>query len=471
MNRARTLLARHALRLSRPSGVSQPRARPVAVAVAAATARAFSSGAAAAKPDASGSLLFPDGADAESQTTGSAVNPNPKLSEEQLKSQRQRTKRIYERVHVKADVPEPHNLEFTLVMDVLLPGKPGERRLIKSEMKTPDQQRLVLPNNPICEAIRDEWNQFCEGGERESKHIDPSFMPLTSLACTTVDLIENYTYSRNKLNLREGSPADKVSPSSDGTSSDGSRGLLASENLSEKDEFSLDPERRERARLRTEQEAKRNGTECESSGAEATRILIENDPSFPGRQAAVARLIPYLETDTLCFVGGSEGGNSVHETLIKEQERLWTPLRAWFEKEYGVKINVSEGILLNPQPQETIDKIRDHLLYGCSKGGGGYNALDEEDDNPLDANPRLQPHWSSWALASLEVATGNLKSLMTAMSLLEGRISPHKAAQIADLEENVQMERWGQGDPAWQQKQETQQLWLKSCQRFREMLP
>ena len=131
--------------------------------------------------------------------------------------------------------------------------------------------------------------------------------------------------------------------------------------------------------------------------------MVAADPA-----AAVAKILRYGETDTLCYRADPD------EPLHKRQWDEWEPVVTAFEAREGVRMERVSGIVHKPQPAETLDRLR-----------GRLEALDP------------------FALASLEVLASLSASLIVALSALEPDADPEAMWRVAELEEAWQAELWG----------------------------
>ncbi|MEZ5743398.1 MAG: ATP12 family protein [Sphingomonadaceae bacterium] len=126
------------------------------------------------------------------------------------------------------------------------------------------------------------------------------------------------------------------------------------------------------------------------------------------RDAVIADLLPYAETDTLCY-RGEEG-----EPLHLRQVELWEPLLAAAEARYGVAFERVSGIIHRPQPDGLLARYREEL-----------ETLDD------------------FALASLRMLASLAASLTIALAALEPDADPIALWNAANLEEDWQAELWG----------------------------
>lgn len=131
------------------------------------------------------------------------------------------------------------------------------------------------------------------------------------------------------------------------------------------------------------------------------------------RNETIDKLLRYAETDTLCYRADPD------EPLWRRQMEVWEPLLAAFEAREGVRMERVSGIIHRPQPHETLTKLR--------------KKLESLDDLTLAA---LEP------LASLAA------SLSLALSTLEPDADGEALWDAANLEEDWQVEHWGDDSEA-----------------------
>lgn len=137
------------------------------------------------------------------------------------------------------------------------------------------------------------------------------------------------------------------------------------------------------------------------------------DRIAPDRGETADRLLPYAETDTLCYRADPD------EPLFRRQQELWEPLLNTAEKRHGVRFERISGIVHRPQPPETLAKLRAHLAG-------------------------LDP----FTLAALETMTTLAASLTVALLALEDDADIDALFAAANCEEDWQAELWGWDDKA-----------------------
>ena len=125
------------------------------------------------------------------------------------------------------------------------------------------------------------------------------------------------------------------------------------------------------------------------------------------RAAAIADLLRYAETDTLCYRADPD------EPLYRRQQQLWEPLVTAFEARHGVRLERTSGVIHRPQPEATIARLGDLLAA--------------HDDLTLAALATLAP-----LAASLTVALAALEAEADAAALFAA----------ANCEEDWQAELW-----------------------------
>jgi chaperone required for assembly of F1-ATPase len=136
--------------------------------------------------------------------------------------------------------------------------------------------------------------------------------------------------------------------------------------------------------------------------------MVASDPA-----AAMRALVPYAETDTLCYRADPD------EAVWQRQQAVWEPILKDAEARYGLHFERISGIIARPQPAETIARIED-LLAGKD----------------------------AFALAALRNLAGLAASLVTGLLALEADADLAALWDAAHLEENWQIELWGRDEEA-----------------------
>lgn len=127
------------------------------------------------------------------------------------------------------------------------------------------------------------------------------------------------------------------------------------------------------------------------------------------RAAFLDSLNPYAETDALCY------RSDTSPDLAARQEVEWEPLLNWARARFDVSFVVTAGIIHVAQPAQTIARLQAALA--------AYDAF---------------------ALAALSHLITISGSLVSALAVVEGRISAEAAFDATHLDELWQAELWGE---------------------------
>ncbi|BEU99010.1 ATP12 family chaperone protein [Novosphingobium olei] len=137
------------------------------------------------------------------------------------------------------------------------------------------------------------------------------------------------------------------------------------------------------------------------------------DVVAPDRARAIMELLPYGETDTLCYRAEPD------EPLAARQREVWEPLLAAAEARHGVRFQRVAGIMHKPQAGETLAALQ-AVLEG------------------LDA----------FALAALRNTTSLAASLVLGIEAILPDADLDTLWNAANLEEDWQAELWGKDEEA-----------------------
>jgi chaperone required for assembly of F1-ATPase len=146
----------------------------------------------------------------------------------------------------------------------------------------------------------------------------------------------------------------------------------------------------------------------------ATRAANAAIDKTRGQRAEVAALVAaYGETDLLCYRADHP------EALVARQAAAWDPLLAWAAQRYGVAFEPVAGIMPHPQPAATLSRL----------------AAEVEALDPF----RLTAFHDLVALPG---------SLVIGLAAAEGAFAPATLWQAARIDEDWQIEHWGEDDEA-----------------------
>ena len=126
------------------------------------------------------------------------------------------------------------------------------------------------------------------------------------------------------------------------------------------------------------------------------------------RGGIIDKLVAYGGRDLLCYREDRDSG------LMDLQQRHWQPLVDWAAEAHDAIILTTIGLMPQPQPQETLDKYHNHL-------------------SEMDV----------WPLTALQNTVGATGSLIIGLALTAGQIDAHTAHKAAFLEDDYQMQKWG----------------------------
>lgn len=158
------------------------------------------------------------------------------------------------------------------------------------------------------------------------------------------------------------------------------------------------------------------------------------DAVAPDRAQAIADILPYGETDTLCYRADPE------DALYRRQLAVWDPLLTAAEVQLGVKFARVSGIVHKPHPEQTLERLR--------------AVLDEECD---------------FTLAALKMLSSLAASLVIALAAIRPEADAEALWHAANLEEDWQVELWGEDWEAAQLRQ-TRLEAFRLAMRFAEMV-
>lgn len=125
-------------------------------------------------------------------------------------------------------------------------------------------------------------------------------------------------------------------------------------------------------------------------------------------QEAIAGLLPYAETDTLCYRADPE------EALFARQQAVWEPVLTAFETRHGLRFERVCGIMHRAQPEATLVALRSRLEAA-----------------------------SAFDLAALRNLSSLAASLVIALAALEPDADLDALWHAASLEEEWQADLWG----------------------------
>jgi chaperone required for assembly of F1-ATPase len=138
----------------------------------------------------------------------------------------------------------------------------------------------------------------------------------------------------------------------------------------------------------------------------------------PERPAIIEQMVAYARTDLLCYRADAP------QALTERQHRLWQPVLDKTENRLGCRFAVTAGIIAVDQPPETIAAVEDRL-----------QALDV------------------WTLTVAQATAAASGSTVLALALVEGDISAADVFDLSQVDENWQIELWGEDAEATRRRE------------------
>lgn len=147
------------------------------------------------------------------------------------------------------------------------------------------------------------------------------------------------------------------------------------------------------------------------------------------RAEAIASLLPYAETDTLCYRADPE------DALFERQNEVWEPILAAAEVRHGIRMQRISGIMHKPQPAESLAALRARL---------------EDAD--------------AFTLAALRNMASLAASLLIALEAAEPEADVAALWAAASLEEEWQADLWGRDWEAEERREKRAQAFALSAE-------
>ena len=151
------------------------------------------------------------------------------------------------------------------------------------------------------------------------------------------------------------------------------------------------------------------------------------DRVVPRRQEIVDELLGFAGSDLLCYRATEPAA------LIEREDIAWGPFLAWLKESHDVEMSVASGILHVAQEPGALEKF-----------GSLYESLD------------------GFALTSAHNLTTLTGSAILALALLKEKSTPEQVWQAAHVDEDFQIERWGEDEEASRRRALRLQEFLKT---------
>jgi chaperone required for assembly of F1-ATPase len=164
----------------------------------------------------------------------------------------------------------------------------------------------------------------------------------------------------------------------------------------------------------------------------ATRAANAAIDKVRGQLSEVAELIAaFGATDLLCYRAEAPAA------LVERQAAAWDPLLAWSARRFGVRWQVTSGVMPCAQPKATLDRLSAHVA--------GFTAFELT------------------ALHDLVALSG---SLVIGLAATEGQAPPEDLWQVSRIDEDWQIAQWGEDAEAAAQADARRKSFLQAHRFF-----
>jgi chaperone required for assembly of F1-ATPase len=152
------------------------------------------------------------------------------------------------------------------------------------------------------------------------------------------------------------------------------------------------------------------GERVDPASMPLTRLANTAIDGVAGREADVrSDILKYAGSDLLCYRAEAPAA------LMERQAAAWDPVLDWVETVLGARFILAKGVMPVTQPSEALTAVAANL-------------------EGLDA----------FRLASLHVMTTLMGSAVLALAHARGRLTAAEAWKAAHVDENWQIEQWGE---------------------------
>ncbi len=182
------------------------------------------------------------------------------------------------------------------------------------------------------------------------------------------------------------------------------------------------------------------GDEIVPDSMPITQILnTQIDKVEKEREAMQELLLKYLDTDLLCY-------RTDHPPSLRQvQDKAWDPYLIGFEKKFGTKLEVTDGLTALTQPPEAHKAVREYV-----------ESLDAPD------------------FTLLQLVSPLCGSVVMGLSFVEKELSAEDMFKAMRVEENFKAEIYNEEfygqDPAQESKDKAIQRDLAAAQTYRDLL-
>jgi chaperone required for assembly of F1-ATPase len=177
--------------------------------------------------------------------------------------------------------------------------------------------------------------------------------------------------------------------------------------------------------------------------AQGDRIDPLSMPLTRAASTCLDRVMP--ETDTVRRTVAAYGGTDLvcyraaePAELARREARGWDPLVDWVARAFGARLEVGEGVMHIAQPPETVARLSSEV-----------RALDP------------------WELTALSELTSLSGSLVLALAVLHGRVSADDGWALSRIDEQWNIEQWGEDAEAARQTSRRRADFLAAAELLR----
>ena len=151
-----------------------------------------------------------------------------------------------------------------------------------------------------------------------------------------------------------------------------------------------------------------------------TRIINAAIDHVTDKMADVsAEIVKYAGSDLICYRAGEP------DKLVERQRAVWDPVVDWMRDQFGIRLNLAEGVIFVAQSPQTI---------------GSIHSVITSYDDPV-------------ALSALHVLTTLSGSVALALAVAKGHMSATDAYDASELEADFTAEVWGVDEEALYRRQ------------------
>ncbi|WP_137785085.1 ATP12 family protein [Sphingomonas sp. 3P27F8] len=137
------------------------------------------------------------------------------------------------------------------------------------------------------------------------------------------------------------------------------------------------------------------------------------DRIAPDPAPFVKDIARYAESDLTCYRAETPA------ELVARQKAAWNPLLDWARRRYDVHFETTAGVMHVDQPEATLARISDAVAT-----------------------------YDPFALAALQTIVGATGTIVGTLALAEGVIDPDALWRAAQIDEDWQIEKWGDDELA-----------------------